>query len=351
VRRRSGRRRRRHWRGERKSKLLHVLTFACPHLSTPYAHPAPTHRAGPWYEFLNPAEVFGDIMIDYTYTELTSSCVTALAAFRRHFPDYRPGEVAAALGAGLQYVRDQQRDDGSWYGSWAVCFTYGAWFGVETLVAAGDPAGRDRAALSKACAFLLSKQRADGGWGESYLSCLTKVYSQGPSSVVQTAWALLALTHAQCADAIAVRRGIDFLLSRQTPQGDWAQESVSGIFNRTCSITYTAYRNVFPLWALAAYVHGYAHRMDRPADGGGAPLAAGGVSAGAAPPSAAAAAAASFSPVVSMSARGRAAAATGGSSSKAAPAGVPSSGSSARKRASSAARTSSTSSGTPASRR
>lgn len=35
------------------------------------------------------------------------------------------------------------------------------------------------------------------------------------------------------------------------------QENISGIFNRTCSITYTAYRNVFPLWALAAYQNGY----------------------------------------------------------------------------------------------
>lgn len=39
----------------------------------------------------------------------------------------------------------------------------------------------------------------------------------------------------------------------------------AGIFNRTCSITYTAYRNVFPLWALAAYTNGYRYRLDRPA--------------------------------------------------------------------------------------
>ena len=29
------------------------------------------------------------------------------------------------------------RDDGLWYGSWGVCFTYAAWFGVEGLVACG----------------------------------------------------------------------------------------------------------------------------------------------------------------------------------------------------------------------
>lgn len=217
-------------------------------------------RGGPWYEYLNPAEVFGDIMIDYSYTELTSACVTGLVAFQRHFPEYKPAAVAGMVAKGTQYVREQQREDGSWYGSWAVCFTYGCWFGVEALVAGGEPEGRDAAALSRCCAFLLSKQNADGGWGESYLSCLTKQYSPLPGSssqVVNTAWALLALIHAQAPDAFAIRRGVDFLIARQTRDGDWAQEAVSGIFNRTCSITYTAYRNVFPLWALAAYVNSY----------------------------------------------------------------------------------------------
>lgn len=31
-----------------------------------------------------------------------------------------------------------QRPDGSWYGNWAVCFTYGTWFGCEALAAMGE---------------------------------------------------------------------------------------------------------------------------------------------------------------------------------------------------------------------
>lgn len=142
---------------------------------------------------------------------------------------------------------------------WAVCFTYGAWFGVSALAQGGDPAGVDAPALARCCEFLLSKQQEDGGWGESYLSCLTKRYSPISSTVVNTAWALLALIHARCADERAVRRGIDFLVARQTARGDWAQEWCSGIFNRTCAITYTSYRNVFPLWALAAFENEYRH--------------------------------------------------------------------------------------------
>jgi squalene/oxidosqualene cyclase-like protein len=221
-------------------------------------------RGGPWYEYLNPAEVFGDIMIDYTYTELTSACVTALVQFQRAFPQHRTRDISHAISRGVQYVREQQREDGSWYGSWAVCFTYGCWFGVEALTQGGEPFGRDKAALERCCRFLLSVQRADGGWGESYLSCLKKEYSQGESTAVNTAWALLALIHARCPDSLAVRRGIDFLIARQTVQGDWLQESIAGIFNRTCSITYTTYRNAFPLWALAAYINQYPYRIAMP---------------------------------------------------------------------------------------
>lgn len=39
-------------------------------------------RGWNWFEQLNPAEVFGDIMIDYSYVELSSACVTGLAKFR-----------------------------------------------------------------------------------------------------------------------------------------------------------------------------------------------------------------------------------------------------------------------------
>ena len=71
-------------------------------------------------------------------------------------------------------ARSIQRRDGSWYGNWGVCFTYGTWFGMEALAAVGETAANSSEARA-ACAFLLQKQRADGGWGESYMSCQDKV--------------------------------------------------------------------------------------------------------------------------------------------------------------------------------
>lgn len=60
------------------------------------------------------------------------------------------------------------------YGSWAVCFTHGTWFGVTGLIAAGKTY-ESNVSLRKACDFLLSKELPSGGWGESYLSCPDKV--------------------------------------------------------------------------------------------------------------------------------------------------------------------------------
>ena len=49
-------------------------------------------RGGPWLELLNPSQVFGDIMVDYSYVECTSACLQALAAARpRHRNDHALG--------------------------------------------------------------------------------------------------------------------------------------------------------------------------------------------------------------------------------------------------------------------
>ena len=45
--------------------------------------------------------------------------------------------------------------------------------------------------------------------------------------------------------------------SQQRPNGDWKQEGIAGVFNRACGISYTQYRNIFPIWALARYENAY----------------------------------------------------------------------------------------------
>ena len=214
------------------------------------------NRGFGWYESLNPSEVFGDIMIDYSYVECSMASITALVDFHEEFPDHRTAEIQHSIAKGRDFLKRVQRPDGSWYGSWACCFCYGAWFGVEGLVRSGEPTTSD--SIQKACEFLIQNQRPNGGWGEDFTACFDKAYPKDGmkayghegSGVVNTGWALLALSAAKYDDVEAVQRGVQYLLKRQLPCGDWPQEGIAGVFNRACGITYTAYRNVFPIWSI-----------------------------------------------------------------------------------------------------
>jgi lanosterol synthase len=215
-------------------------------------------RGPKWLELLNCAEVYKDIMVEYEYIECTSSCVQTLCMFREDFPEYRRAAIDKAVRAGVDYIKRVQRPDGSWYGSWGVCFTYAAFFAVEALKHSGEPVGSEVYAKNRR--FLMSKQNADGGWGEDFNSCVTEVYTPNAdgSQVVNTAWSLMALIGPGWATAgaevdTAIERGVQFLMSRQLADGDWAQERISGVFNGNCAIHYASYKNNMPVWALAMY--------------------------------------------------------------------------------------------------
>ncbi|MCK5189995.1 MAG: hypothetical protein KAR12_08060, partial [Methylococcales bacterium] len=90
-------------------------------------------RAPKWLEKLNPSEVFADIMIDYSWTECSAACVLALIEIQEHYPAFKNKVIHTAITQGLKFIMDQQKADGSWYGGWAVCFTYATWFGVEAM--------------------------------------------------------------------------------------------------------------------------------------------------------------------------------------------------------------------------
>ena len=124
-------------------------------------------RGGEYMEMFNAAEVFGRIMIEYDYPECTTACVTALCLFRKHWPDYRTKEINLFIRRATNWVRSHQKLDGSWYGSWGICFTYASMFALESLASVGDSYKNSRASR-RGCDFLISKQRDDGGWSESY---------------------------------------------------------------------------------------------------------------------------------------------------------------------------------------
>lgn len=190
-------------------------------------------RGSELLEYLNAAEVFGRIMVEYDYPECTTAVITALHAFQQYFPDYRAEEIKAFKARALDYIRAAQRSDGSWYGSWGICFTYAGWFALESLACAGETyANSER--VRRGCQFFLDRQMEDGGWGETYRSCETGVWCQHPESqVVQTAWVVIGLLEAQYPDVEPIKKALRLIMRRQRSNGEWAQEAIEGVFNKS----------------------------------------------------------------------------------------------------------------------
>lgn len=207
-----------------------LLTMQNPH-SGGFASYEP-QRGSELLEWLNAAEVFGRIMVEYDYPECTTAVVTVLSLFQ-NFSDYRAADIARIKESAVRYIRRAMRADGSWYGSWGICFTYAAMFALESLASVGE-SYESSAQVRKGCEFLIAKQREDGGWGEDYRSCEEKRYVQHETSqVVHTAWACIALMEAGYPEKGPLRRGLALLLERQQRNGEWLQEGIEGVFNQS----------------------------------------------------------------------------------------------------------------------
>ncbi|KAF4632533.1 hypothetical protein G7Y89_g5597 [Cudoniella acicularis] len=215
-------------------------------------------RGSEYLEMLNAAEVFGRIMIEYDYPECTTAVVTALSLFTKYYPDYRTEEIKVFKDKAVAYIRRAQRPDGSWYGSWGVCFTYAGMFALESLASLGETYGNSTHSR-KGCDFLVSKQRSDGGWSESYRSCESGVYTEHHtgSQVVMTAWACIGLMEADYPDRALIEKGLKHIISKQQPNGEWLQEAIEGVFNKTCMMAYPNYKFIFPIKALGMYAKKY----------------------------------------------------------------------------------------------
>ncbi len=213
-------------------------------------------RGGKWLELLNPSQVFSDIMVDYSCVECTSACIQALDIAKQRFPKLFDRDIDKAIRRGIGFIQRKQRMDGSWEGSWGVCYIYGTWFAVSGLLAAG--VSHNASAIRQACGFLFQRQNQDGGWGEHHTSCMMRHYVRDKKShSVHTAWALMTLVRAGLAQSIPAKRAARFLLETQQENGDWPVDPLVGVFNKSTLINYENYRHYFPLWALGEFDNCY----------------------------------------------------------------------------------------------
>ena len=163
-------------------------------------------------------------------------------------------ENHSAVAAVIKYLLREQEPDGSWFGRWGTNYIYGTWSVLAAFNAAGVATKSPE--VRRAVDWLLTRQRPDGGWGETGESYFPgALHGEAPySTASQTAWALLGLMAAGQVEHPAVARGIGYLLETQDEQGNWEEPWFTAVgFPRVFYLRYHGYRAFFPLWALARY--------------------------------------------------------------------------------------------------
>ena len=210
---------------------------------------------------------FGEVL-DPPSADLTAHVVEALmyCGYKKDNP---------VIVRALEFLYNEQEDDGSWFGRWGVNYIYGTWSVVMAMAACGETT--DFAPMKRALQWLVSKQNKDGGWGESVASYMEPKYSGTgiPSTASQTAWATMALI--ACGDKTYlpnIKRAVEFFGRTQTDDGTWSEPYYTGTgfpgyglgakvdlragktlpqgkdLSRGFMLNYNWYRHYFPIQAL-----------------------------------------------------------------------------------------------------
>ncbi len=185
-------------------------------------------------------------LLDPPTLDVTARCVSFLAQIGYE-------EDHPAMARGLDYMRKEQEDDGSWFGRWGTNYIYGTWSALCAFNMVGE--NMEAPHIRKAVDWLKSRQREDGGWGEdcgTYWEEHKELCKTSTPS--QTAWALLALMAAGEVDCDEVKKGVEYLMNAPREGGKWVEEYYNAVgFPKVFYLRYHGYSAFFPLWALARY--------------------------------------------------------------------------------------------------
>ncbi len=153
----------------------------------------------------------------------------------------------------LMFLKDEQENDGSWFGRWGINYIYGTWSVLSALNAIGED--MQQPYVRKAINWLKSRQNEDGGWGEDGTTYWRERRTESKASTPsQTSWALLTLMAAGDVSDIAVDKGVRYLMNTPRRGARWEEEHYSAVgFPRVFYLRYHGYAAYFPLWALARY--------------------------------------------------------------------------------------------------
>lgn len=162
---------------------------------------------------------------------------------------------------GIKWLKENQQEDGSWYGRWGICYIYGTWAAITGLLACGihpsDPS------IKRAVNWLTSIQNKNGGWGESCSSDIkmkyTPLYASTPS---QTAWALDALIYSHDEPIKEIETGMKFLVS-SLQKNKWTMKYPTGAgLPGGFYVNYHSYNYIWPLATISHYERKYIKKRE-----------------------------------------------------------------------------------------
>jgi squalene-hopene/tetraprenyl-beta-curcumene cyclase len=150
----------------------------------------------------------------------------------------------------IDWLKREQKPDGSWWGRWGVCYIYGTSSALSGLQAIGVSISEPW--VRRAVQWLKSVQNPDGGWGETCLSDRDPALKgKGKSTASQTAWAVIGLLAGEDELSDSMMRGVQWLLDRHNEAGSWDEMEFTGTgFPNHFYLRYYMYPHYFPLMAL-----------------------------------------------------------------------------------------------------
>jgi len=185
-------------------------------------------------------------LLDPPTSDVSARCLSFLAQLGY-------GGDSPVVKKALMFLKDEQEEDGSWFGRWGTNYIYGTWSVLCALNAIGED--MQQPYVRKAVDWLKSRQNDDGGWGEDGATYWKERRDEGKASTPsQTAWGLLGLMATGDVDDPAVDRGVRYLMKAPRRGARWEEDLYTAVgFPRVFYLRYHGYAAYFPLWALARY--------------------------------------------------------------------------------------------------
>lgn len=185
-------------------------------------------------------------LLDPPEVDVSARCLSFLS--QRGYDRDHP-----TVARGIAFLKQEQEEDGSWFGRWGTNYIYGTWSALSALNMLNED--MDQPWVRKAVDWLKAGQRPDGGWGEDGATYWQERRGEVKESTAsQTAWAVLGLMAGGDVDSPEVAAGIRFLTEAEREGSGWKEPWFTAVgFPRVFYLRYHGYSKFFPLWALGRY--------------------------------------------------------------------------------------------------